>query len=99
MEDSTPKNDKKEMTNSIEIQTKSLINNNDDIEKVNKINDEFIKIIDNINKDFDFINFNKENLLTKEKVIYNYIIIHIYIVFYRIKIYFIRKRKFINRFI
>jgi hypothetical protein len=75
-----------------------LINNNDDIEKVNKINDEFIKIIDNINKDFDFINFNKENLLTKEKVIYNYIIIHIYIVFYRIKIYFIRKRKFIIRF-
>ena len=99
MEDSTPKNDKKEMTNSIETQTKPLINNNDDIEKVNKINDEFIKIIDNINKDFDFINFNKENLLTKEKVIYNYIIIHIYIVFYRIKIYFIRKRKFINRFI
>lgn len=99
MEDSTPKNDKKEMTNSIETQTKPLINNNDDIEKVNKINDEFIKIIDNINKDFDFNNFNKENLLTKEKVIYNYIIIHIYIVFYRIKIYFIRKRKFIIRFI
>ena len=99
MEDSTPKNDKKEMTNSIETQIKPLINNNDDIEKVNKINDEFIKIIDNINKDFDFNNFNKENLLTKEKVIYNYIIIHIYIVFYRIKIYFIRKRKFIIRFI
>lgn len=77
MEDST----KKEMTHSIEKQAISLNNNNNDIEAYKKINHEIINIINNISKDYDFKNFNKENYLSIEKVIINYIITFIYIVF------------------
>ena len=56
---------------------KSLSRVNKDNEKYKIINEQLTDIIKNINENFDFKTYEKDKILSIEKVIYNYIIFYL----------------------
>ena len=85
---------------SIPISEINILNNkNEDNEQNISFLEELNNIINDINKDFDFKNFEKEKLYIIEKVIKYIIIILLCLVFYSIKFIDIRRGRIIIRFI
>ena len=98
MEDSTSEEKKKDTTTENVSNSNYLNNSNEINEKNENLTEEINNIINNINKDFDFKNFEQEKMDIIEKVIKFYILILLLnVAFNTITIYYIRKRIIIIR--
>ena len=98
MEDSTSEEKKKDTTKENLSNSNHLNNSNEINEKNENLTEEINNIINNINKDFDFKNFEQEKMDIIEKVIKFYILILLLnVAFNTITIYYIRKRIIIIR--
>lgn len=98
MEDSTSEEKKKDTMTENVSNSNYLNNSNEANQKNENLTEEINNIINNINKDFDFKNFEQEKMDIIEKVIKFYILILLLnVAFNTITIYYIRKRIIIIR--
>ena len=98
MEDSTSEEKKKDTMTENVSNSNYLNNSNKTNQKNENLTEEINNIINNINKDFDFKNFEQEKMDIIEKVIKFYILILLLnVAFNSITIYYIRKRIIIIR--
>ena len=98
MEDSTSEEKKKDTMTENVSNSNYLNNSNETNQKNENLTEEINNIINNINKDFDFKNFEQEKMDIIEKVIKFYILILLLnVAFNTITIYYIRKRIIIIR--
>lgn len=92
MEESTPEEKKKNEIIEKESNSNDLNNINENSEKIKILIEEIKNIINNINNDFDFKNFEQEKMDLIEKVIiFCILILPLNIVFIAIEINYIRK--------
>ena len=98
MEDSTSEEKKIDTMTENVFNSNYLNNSNETNQKNENLTEEINNIINNINKDFDFKNFEQEKMDIIEKVIKFYILILLLnVAFNTITIYYIRKRIIIIR--
>ena len=98
MEDSISEEKKKDTMTENVSNSNYLNNSNETNQKNENLTEEINNIINNINKDFDFKNFEQEKMDIIEKVIKFYILILLLnVAFNTITIYYIRKRIIIIR--